>query len=147
MTAREFLPAGVRALRDRGQGLYLSRERVHSPYFVCAPRGDWWVLTPAPALTAVLERREPFDALTRSLARFRGLDPDARELALLCAALKLAEKPRADDAAALERALRAHAALCLRNKAGGGGLYACAVVLQQARPRAGDPQKNPLSGV
>ena len=60
MTApRAYLPASVNARRDRGEGLFVARERVESPYFACAPAGDVWRLTPTEALLREYELEAP----------------------------------------------------------------------------------------
>ena len=133
MTApRAYLPAGTNARRDRGEGLFVARERVESPYFTCTPAGDVWRLTPTEALLREYEGEAPQSALSRTFLRFRGLVVEKESLSLFCEAAKLLEAPERARLAALERALRQRAAACLRT-GGGGGLYACAVMLDHLK--------------
>lgn len=129
MTApRAYLPAGVNARRDRGEGLFVAREKVESPYFTCVPLGGVWRLTPTEALLREYEKDAPQDALARTFWRFRGLPVEAESVSLFCTAAKLAEAPERARIASLDKALRQRAAVCLR-EGGGGGLYACAMML------------------
>ena len=131
MTApRAYLPAGLDARRDRGEGLFVAREWVESPYFACARAGGLWRLTPTQALLREYEKAEPKDALSRTFLRFRGLPVEQESVFLFCEAAKIAEVPECGRLAALNRALRQRAAVCLR-EGGGGGLYACAAMLYQ----------------
>ena len=133
MTApRAYLPAGVNARRDRGEGLFVVRERVESPYFACAPAGDVWRLIPTEALLREYEGEALQSALSRTFLRFRGLSVEKESLSLFCEAAKLLEAPERARLAALERALRQRAAVRLRT-GGGGGLYACAVMLDHLK--------------
>ena len=133
MTApRAYLPAGTNARRDRGEGLFVIRERVESPYFTCAPAGDVWRLTPTEALLREYEGGAPQSALSRTFQRFRDLVVEKESLSLFCEAAKLLEAPERARLAALDRALRQRAAACLRT-GGGGGLYACAVMLDHLK--------------
>ena len=129
MTApRAYLPAGTNARRDRGEGLFVARERVESPYFACAPAGDVWRLIPTEALLREYEGEATQSALARTGLRLRGLSVEKESLSLVCEAAKLLEAPERARLAALERALRQRAAVRLRT-GGGGGLYACATML------------------
>ena len=129
MTApRAYLPASVNARRDRGEGLFVARERVESPYFTCVPVGGLWRLTPTETLLREYEKEAPQSALSRTFLRFRGLPVERESLSLFCEAAKLLEAPERARLAALDKALRQRAAVCLRT-GGGGGLYACATML------------------
>lgn len=129
MTApRAYLPPGVDARRDRGEGLFVAREAVQSPYFACERAGGLWRLTPTQALLREYEQEAPQSALARTFLRFRGLDVEAESIALFCGAAKLLEAPERARLAALDKALRQRAAACLRT-GGGGGLYACAAMM------------------
>ena len=75
-------------------------------------RRRWWLSTNAP------KRR----------TRFRGLPIEAESLALFCEGTKLAEAPEKARIAALNKAVRQRAAVCMR-LGGGGGLFACAILL------------------
>lgn len=125
---RAYLPPGLSARRDRGAGLFIAREAVKSPWFSCERAGTAWRLTPTQALVREYERNEPADALARTFLRFRCLPVEAESLALFCEAAKLAEAPEKARLAALEKAVRRQAAVCLR-RGGGGGLYACSTML------------------
>ena len=130
MTAmpRAYLPPGLNAQRDRGGGLFITREAVQSPWFVCERAGEVWRLWPTAALVAQYERAEAPDALARTFLRFRGLPIEAESLALFCEGTKLAEAPEKARIAALNKAVRQRAAVCMR-LGGGGGLFACAILL------------------
>ena len=133
MTApRACLPPGVNARRDRGEGLFVVRERVESPYFACAPAGDVWRLTPTEALLREYELEAPQSALSRTFLRFRGLPVEKESVSLFCEAAKLLEAPERARIVALDRTLRQRAAVCLRT-GGGGGLYACAMMLDHLK--------------
>lgn len=125
---RACLPPGVNARRDRGEGLFVVRERVESPYFTCAPAGDVWRLIPTEALLREYEGEAPQSDLSRTFLRFRGLPVERESLFLFCEAAKLLEAPERARIAALDKALRQRASVCLRT-GGGGGLYACATML------------------
>ena len=130
MTAmpRAYLPPGLNAQRDRGGGLFITREAVQSPWFACERAGEVWRLWPTAALVAQYERAEAPDALARTFLRFRGLPIEAESLALFCEGTKLAEAPEKARIAALNKAVRQRAAVCMR-LGGGGGLFACAILL------------------
>lgn len=130
MTAlpRAYLPPEMNLRRDRGEGLFVAREAVRSPWFACERTGAFWRLRPTAALVAQYERDEPPDALSRAFLRFRGLPVDAESLALFCEGAKLAEAPEKARIAAFDKAVRQRAAICMR-LGGGGGLYACAILL------------------
>ena len=130
MTAmpRAYLPPGLNAQRDRGGGLFITREAVQSPWFACERAGEVWRLWPTAALVAQYERVEPPDALSRTFLRFRGLPDEAESRVLFCEGAKLAETPEKARIAALNKAVRQRAAVCMR-LGGGGGLFACAILL------------------
>ena len=134
MTApRAYLPAGVNARRDRGEGLFVARERVESPYFTCVPVGGLWRLTPTETLLREYDEKEaPQSALSRTFLRFRGLPVEKESLSLFCEAAKLLEAPERARLVVLDKALRQRAAVCLRT-GGGGGLYACAMMLDHLK--------------
>ena len=125
---RAYLPSGLNARRDRGEGLFITREAVQSPWFACERAGGVWRLWPTAALVAQYERTEPPDALSRTFLRFRGLPVEAESLALFCEGAKLAEAPEKARSAALDKAVRQRAAVCMR-LGGGGGLFACTILL------------------
>ena len=131
MTAlpRAYLPPGANARRDRGGGLFILRHALDSPWFSCESAGGIWRLAPTAALVREYERPEPANAFARTFLRFRGLPVEAESLSLFCEAAKLAEAPEGTRIAALDKAVRQRAATCLRKGGGGGGLYACATML------------------
>ena len=130
MTAlpRAYLPPGLNVRRDRGGGLFITREAVQSPWFACERAGDVWRLTPTEALLREYEEEAPQSALSRTFRRFRGLPVEKESLSIFCEAAKLLEAPERARLTALGKALRQRAAVCLRT-GGGGGLYACAMIL------------------
>lgn len=119
---------------DRSGALYLSRERVEG--FSCARRGEFCALTPGPALIRDFadwaRPRTEADGLTRSLARLSG--GEEADLTLLLAGIKLVDlgAPEA-SLSAYEGRIRRRAAVCLREKRGGGLLWLCAACLALAR--------------
>jgi len=127
---RKYLPEGIQVKRDRGPGLFVSREAVESPLFRSEPLGEVWRVFPTQLLIEEFERADPGDALTRSLARFRGAPADGASIALFCEAAKLVEAPDGSRIKSLDRAIRQRAAACLRS-GGGGGLFACAAVFNK----------------
>ena len=133
MTApRACLPPSVNARRDRGEGLFVARERVESPYFTCVPVGGLWRLTPTETLLREYEKEAPQSDLSRTFLRFRGLPVERESLFLFCEAAKLLEAPERARLVVLDKTLRQRAAVCLRT-GGGGGLYACAVMLDHLK--------------
>jgi len=127
---RALLPEGARVRRDRGPGIFVSKQPVESPHFRSEPHGNLWRLFPAQRLFDEFERDDPDGALTRSLERFRGIPADEASAALFSEALKLSEAPEPARIEALDRAIRRRAAACLRS-GGGGGLYACAAAFKK----------------
>ncbi len=156
--ARAALGAGPFLRRDRGDALFVSdapRLRPSAEWaaaldragFICRADGGLLRLTPGPAWLERLEARfpEPPDAFSATLARFRGLTPEAESLVLFALACKLLDG--AADDRRFDRRLRQRAAECLRlnangeaaaprgghpspsepNSPRGGGLYACAL--------------------
>lgn len=125
---RAYLPPNAHVKRDRGNGLFIAQEIIHSPYFLSKPIEGGWRLYPTSALIGEFEIPEPKDTLCRTLLRFRGLAPGEAETALFCLAAKLLESPEPSRVRALDKAIRQRAAVCMRS-GGGGGLYACAMLL------------------
>ena len=106
MTAiRALLPEGARVRRDRGPGIFVSKQPVESPHFRSEPHGNLWRLFPAQRLFDEFERDDPDGALTRSLERFRGIPADEASAALFSEALKLSEAPEPARIEALDRAI------------------------------------------
>ncbi len=141
--ARAALPERAFLRRDRGDALFVSDAPRLCPPSEWAPAldragfihkadGGLLRLTPGPAWLERLEARfpEPPDAFCATLARFRGVPPEAESLALFAQAVKLLDGAPNDDR--FDRQLRQRAAVCLRlnqnnNITHGGGLYACAL--------------------
>ena len=125
---RAYLPPNAHVKRDRGSGLYISKQAIHSPYFLSEPIEGGWRLYPTLALIGEFEHSQPRDTLCETLLRFRGLAPGDAEMALFCLAAKLLESPEPSRVRALDKAIRQRTAACMRS-GGGGGLYACAILL------------------
>lgn len=137
--ARAALPEGAFLRRDRGEGLFVTDAALRRPGL------DWRAaleaagfearrlengliaLRPGAAWPEALAAAhpDPPDFLCRTLKRFDG-PPEPESLALFAAGVKVLDG--GPDAAAWERRLRQRAAVCLR-RGGGGGLYACGLVL------------------
>lgn len=112
---------------DRGGALYLSREPVEG--FSCERRGEFYALTPGEGLIAAFAAwAGPLvadDGFARSLLSLDGGDADRLEL--LIEGIKLLDLGGPDASlAAYEKRVRRCAAVCLREKAGGGLLWLCA---------------------
>lgn len=126
--------AAPRARVDRGGALYLAE--VPLPGFDAEARGALYALTPGEALIGAFadwaRRRAAGDVLVSSLSMLEGGGADG--MPLLIEGIKLLELPAAEGALwAYEKRVRQCAALCLREKSGGGLLPVCAMCLAIAR--------------
>lgn len=133
--AQALLPKGAFLRRDRGDALYVTdapRRGAEIDWgaagFLCREEGGLACLTPGPAWLERLAARypEPPDFLCASLRRVDG-DPDEATLRLFARIMKALDGGPVDPNC--EKALRQRAAVCLREKRG-GGLYACGVALR-----------------
>lgn len=131
--AREALPERAFLRRDRGDALFVSNAPALGltavpACFGAEERRGLLFLTPAPEVLIRFsqERPDPPDFLCASLRRFEGLPVDPESLALFALGLKLLDGDA--EAARFDRLLRQRAAVCLREKRAGGGLYACGLV-------------------
>jgi hypothetical protein len=131
------LPAGAFLRRDRGDALYITDAPRLGwagviPGFDVAVRGGIARIIPRAELMGECDF-EP-DALARELERFRDLPPDCVKLFSL--GIKVLESPGEVRIAEYDRRIRQAAAVALRS-GGSGGLYACALVLAEAKRRLG----------
>lgn len=131
--ARALLPEGAFLRRDRGEALFVTdAPRFGGSVdwagagFLCRA-GHLARLTPGPEWLYRLEGScpEPPDALSTSFQRFSG-DIDVEALSLFAEGMKALDGGTWD--AKYDRRLRQRAAVCLRERLPGGGLYACALV-------------------
>lgn len=152
--------AAGRARVDRGSALYVADAPVEG--FFCRPRGALFALAPGPALLAAFAAwARPIaegDPLGRALLRLadgvgdpkrapdsvdRAGDPArapdsgdgwAGDRALLIDGIKLLELGWGEGALrAYEKRVRQRAAVCLRERRGGGRLWLCAACIRAAR--------------
>ena len=131
--ARNALPERAFLRRDRGDALFVSNAPMLGPTavpdcFEADEKRGLLFLTPAPEVLIRFsqQRPDPPDFFCASLRRFEGLpvDPESRFLF----ALGLRWLDGDTTAARFDRLLRQRAAVCLREKHAGGGLYACGLV-------------------
>lgn len=136
--ARDTLPRDAFLRIDRGEGLFVAGWGQDPPEagwagalvaagFSAVPDGRVMRLAPAARWLEMLAAAwpEPPDFLCQTLRRFDG-PPDADSLSLFALGAKgLYGMPDPT----FERRLRQRAAVCLR-AGGGGGLYACALLLR-----------------
>ena len=147
------LPPGAFLRRDRGDALFVTDaarrdpgtdwpERFSRAGFVCRGREQLIFLTPAHTWIARLEDEypDPPDHFCATLSRFRGLEADGESLTLFALGAKALDG--GESLERYDRLLRQRAAVCLRAKDGGGGLYGCAVVRYLINCR-GDPMWSP----
>jgi len=125
--------AAPRARVDRGGALYISEAPLQG--FNAEARGALYALTPGAALIDAFadwaRRRAAGDVLALSLSALSG---DGADMPLLVEGIKLLELPAAEGALwAYEKRLRQRAAVCLREKTGGGRLQLCAMCLAIAK--------------
>ena len=134
-----LLPGGAFLRRDRGPGLYVTdtpRLDPDGPWRAAAEAAGFRVeaarglasLFPGEVWMDHLAARfpSPPNALCASMARFQSLPVDEASLRLFARGLKALESGDGGDM--YEKSLRQRAAVCLRSE-GGGGLYACALIL------------------
>ena len=144
--AAAALPGEAFLRRDRDGALFVTNAprlrpdgdwagALNRAGFRCEARRGLLRLWPDETWLSRLEagRRDPPDALCESLARFRGLAPEAESLALFARGARALEA--GEGGPEYDRALRQRAAACLRlNRSApdkpirGGGLYACALL-------------------
>ena len=133
------LPEGAFLRYDRGDALFVTDapRRCPGPDWVetfsragfdCRERDGLVFLSPDETWIARLEDAcpDPPDPFCASLYRFRGREADAEGIALFALGVKALEGVESPER--FDRRLRQRAAVCLRVKAGGGGLYGCTVV-------------------
>lgn len=126
--------AALRARVDRGGALYLGAAPL--PGFDAEARGALYALTPGTALIDAFaqwaRQRAAGDTLAASLSGLQGGKEDG--MPLLLEGIKLLELPAAEGALwAYEKRVRQSAAVCLRQRSGGGLLALCAMCLAIAR--------------
>ena len=133
LQVQAYLPEKACLQRDRGGGLYVTREcerigALAAEGFRVEKRGQLLVLTPeacwAGVLTEWLDMQSGFMREMEKL-RLRDALPEDRELWIR--AVKLLEDGNAAEN--YEKALRQRAAVCLRRGEGGGLLHDCAACL------------------
>ena len=118
--------AAPRARVDRGGALYLSEEPL--PGFIAEKRGALYALTPEEALIRAfadwIRPKVERDGPCVPLMRLAG--GEAEDLALLLAGVKLMDVAPPDSAVrAYEKRVRQRAAVCQRQRSGGGLLWLC----------------------
>ena len=118
--------AAPRARVDRGSALYLSEGPL--PGFSAEKRGALYALTPKEALigafTDWIRPKVERDGACVSLMRLTG--GEAEDLPLLLAGVKLMDVAPPDSAVrAYEKRVRQRAAVCQRQRSGGGLLWLC----------------------
>jgi len=118
--------AAPRARVDRGGALYLSEEPL--PGFLAERRGAFYALTPGWALieefAAWARPKVERDGPCASLMRRSGEEEE--DLPLLLAGVKLLDLAAPVSATrAYEKRVRQRAAVCLRQRSGGGLLWLC----------------------
>ena len=118
--------AAGRARVDRGDGLYLADGPREG--FLCAPRGTLFSLTPGEALIEAfaewMRPQIPRDGPCVSLMRLSGGEAD--DLPLLLAGIRLLDLGASEAMIrGYIKRVRQRAAVCLRQKAGGGRLWLC----------------------
>ena len=118
--------AAPRARVDRGGALYLSEEPL--PGFIAEKRGALYALTPEEALIGAfadwIRSKVERDGTCVSLMRLTG--GDAEDIPLLLAGVKLMDVAPPDSAVrAYEKRVRQRAAVCQRQRSGGGLLWLC----------------------
>ena len=132
------LPPGAFLKRDRGEALFVTDAARRCPGedwiarfaqfgFVCRERDGLTFLTPGNAWLARLEDEfpDPPDHLSATLSRFRGIEAEGEILRLFALGVKALDGGESPER--FDRLLRQRAAVCLREKVG-GGLYGCALV-------------------
>ena len=133
--AASLLPEGAFLRRDRGDALFVTDAPRRGTVpdgaamgFICDMKDGLARLTPGPEWLERLEARhpDPPDPLCASLRRFHG-PPDRDTLRLFAAGAKLLDGAPNDPTYA--RRVRQAAAVALREHRGGGGLYACGLIL------------------
>lgn len=135
--ARAALPPRAFLRLDRGDFLLVTNAGAFDPAlreipgFIVRRRGALMYLLPDAHWIDRLERRPAAQAgmLCTQLAQFRGVRPDLDNLKLFARCVRMLDSGRATEAAACERLVRQRAAVALRGGCG-GGLYACARLLQ-----------------
>lgn len=135
--------AAPRARVDRGGALYLCEQAL--PGFAAEKRGAFYALTPdQPLVEAFADWARPKierDGPLASLMRLSGGEAD--DLSLLLAGIRLLDLAAPDSAVkAYVKRVRQRAAVCLRQKSGGGLLWlclACAHLARQANARQDHP--------
>ena len=136
------LPPKAFLKRDRGEGLLVTNASVFDPDlnnipgFILESQGSILLILPDGSWLVRLEQQfpEPPDHFSRTLLRFRGMQPDRDSLRIFVQGAKLLDDgyiPSPAEITAFGRALRQRCAEALRGSACGGGLYACALMLAQ----------------
>jgi len=134
---RNALPEKAFLKRDRGDALFITNAPIFDPSivdipgFTLIPEGKLLRILPDDRRIAGIELAKPPDHLCASLIRFRGLAIEQENLLLCVQGLKLLDmgsSAPAEEIEAFDCALRKRAALTLRGKINGGGLYAAAIL-------------------
>lgn len=134
------LPPKAFLKRDRGESLLVTNAPVFDPNlnnipgFILESQGSILRILPDGSWLVRLEQQspEPPDHFSRTLLRFRGMQPDRDSLRIFVQGAKLLDggyTPTPAEIAAYDRALRQRCAEALRGVACGGGLYASAILL------------------
>lgn len=143
--ARAALPPRSFLRLDRGDFLLITNAAAFDPTlreipgFIAQRQGTLMRLLPDAHWIERLERRSAgeADTLCAQLARFRGARPDLENLKLFARCIKLLDSALAPEAAVCERLVRQRAAVALRGGCG-GGLYACALLMQMYKKIHGE---------
>lgn len=136
------LPPRAFLKRDRGEGLLVTNAPVFDPKldaipgFILEKQGSILRILPDESWLIRLEQQvpEPPDHFSKTLLRFRDIQPDRDNLRIFVQGAKLLDEgytPAPAEIAAYNQALRQRCAEALRGGACGGGLYASAILLSQ----------------
>lgn len=135
------LPEQAFLRRDRGDALFISNAPIFGFDAGCIPRfqleyaGKMLRIRPDSTWLRELEAHfaDPMDDFSRSLLRFRGLEPSSESMALFYWGCKLLDAPAVQsEIERFDQSVRQSAAIALRNGCG-GGLYALSLLDAQAK--------------
>lgn len=136
------LPPRAFLKRDRGEGLLVTNAPVFDPNldsipgFTLEKQASVLRILPDESWLIHLEQQfpEPPDHFSKTLLRFRSMQPDRDSLLLFVQGAKLLDAgytPTPAEITAFDRTLRQHCAEALRGGSCSGGLYAAAIILAQ----------------